>query len=488
MKKRIFGVLRCIIFMSILIASLYYINKVLVTKDTAENSNWPCTSSYHQFYKMEKDSIDVLFLGSSVAVNAFSPQEIYNTYGIRSYNLGSTQQSIILSYFWLEEALRFQSPKAVVLDTRFLFDRDFNLPLNVSEGLVRKCMDPMQWSEVKCNAVKEICELDSSQEEISYYLTNVRFHTRWEELEEQDFVPEEYEKSELKGYYPLYVYGGKSYNTFNPGKDTKTKAPFQKNMATYLDRMVTLCKEHDIKLILVSLPGNAMNDKINNALTGYSKDKGIEFYNMCETKTYEKIGAKLPKENTLAHANLWGSIKLSNFIGGELKEKYGVPSVQDEQYECTKAYYEHIKKNCEIRHIDDTSEYLKALKDDHYTVLIAKSYESAKSLDKNILESLKELGLKKNFRKMEAFSYVAVIEPGKSVIEKTGKRDVVAYSGTIRDKNTMIEMSSNIYKNGTNSSIVINGHDYCRPESALTVVVYDNELRKVIDIRTIHGE
>ena len=481
MKKRIFGVLRCIIFMSILISSLYLINKFLVPKYTSADTSWPTTSSYEQFYKMEKNSIDVLFLGSSVAVNAFSPQEIYNTYGIRSYNLGSEQQSIILSYFWLKEALRFQSPKVVVLDTKFLFDWGRNLPLNVREGLVRKCMDPMQWSEVKKEAVEEICELDPKQSESGYYLTNIRFHTRWEELEEQDFVPDEYDRSELKGYSPIGGSGVKGYKTFKPGTDTESKEPFHENMGQYLDRMTALCKENGISLILVSIPGNTMNDSINNVLTDYAKQKEIDYYNLCEEENFKKLGAKLPKESPVGHANLWGAIKLSDFIGGELKEKYNVPAVQDEQYERTKDYYEHVKKNCELQLIEDINEYLKAIKDDHYTILISKSKNSTKGLNKEIIGNLKALGLKKNLRKMEDFSYLAVIEPGKGVVEKYERENAVAYSGTIRDRSTLIEMTSNIYQVGTSSSIIIDGEDYCDGSAGITVVVYDNDMRKVID-------
>ena len=116
MKKHIMGFVRSILFLAILFTSLFYINTMLRPKYTPKNSSWP-TSGYYQFYKMREHSVDVLFLGSSVTVNAFSPQEIYNKYGIRSYNLGSEQQSPICSYYWLKEALRFQKPQVVLLDT-----------------------------------------------------------------------------------------------------------------------------------------------------------------------------------------------------------------------------------------------------------------------------------------------------------------------------------------------------------------------------------
>ena len=159
MKEQIKNIFKCVLFLLILLCSLTAINKVLVPKYILKNSTWPTTSSYRQFYKMEPNSIDVLFFGSSVCVNAFIPQEIYNDYGIRSYNLGSEQQSIFLSYYWLKEALRSQKPQVVVLDTKFMWDLHPENPINTTEGLTRKCLDPMHYSDVKKEAVHNLCEL-----------------------------------------------------------------------------------------------------------------------------------------------------------------------------------------------------------------------------------------------------------------------------------------------------------------------------------------
>lgn len=49
-----------------------------------------------------------------------------------------------------------------------------------------------------------------------------------------------------------------------------------------------------------------MNDAINNTLTSYANQKGIDYYNFCENDMYHSIGAILPRENMIRHANLWG--------------------------------------------------------------------------------------------------------------------------------------------------------------------------------------
>lgn len=481
MRKHVLNITRCVMFLLILAVSIYFINQVLMPKFILKNSVWPTTSSYNQFYKMEENSIDVLFLGSSVVVNAFSPQEIYNEYGIRSYNLGSEQQSIFLSYFWLKEALRFQHPQVVVLDTRFLFTLHPEDPINTDESLTRKCLDPMKWSSVKREAVSALCKIDEKQSEISYYLTNIRFHTRWSELTEYDFMSDEYQSSELKGYSPIWIYGAETYLTFTSTGDKETKQEMHEIMQEYLDKTVELCKREGITLVLVSLPGNPMNDAYNNTLTSYSQENGIDYYNMCETELFNSIGATLPIENIVDHENLWGAIKMSQYVGNLLAKTYNVAAVKDDQYENTKEYYEHIKKNCELPHITDINMYLQTINDEHYTIFIAAKFEAANGLTDEIISNLQALGLSFNLAGKPGWSYAAVISFENGISESLTAIEPAILSGSIRNKSTFYTIKSGGHLSGIESSIIIDGAEQCRNTVGLNFVVYDNYLMEVVD-------
>ena len=99
MKRFMKYVLKCILFAGIVTGLLLAVNEKMKPVYTYRNSNWPTTSTFRQFYKMERDSVDVLFFGSSFAVNAFDPQVIYDETGLRSYSLSSEQQSPFISYY-----------------------------------------------------------------------------------------------------------------------------------------------------------------------------------------------------------------------------------------------------------------------------------------------------------------------------------------------------------------------------------------------------
>lgn len=484
--KHIKSVIRSAVFLSLLVSSLLAINKVLIPKFTLKNSLWPTTSTYLQFYDMEKNSIDVLFIGSSVVVNAFIPQEIYNEYGIRSYNLGSEQQSIYLSYYWLKEALRFQSPKAVVLDLRFMWNYHPENAINTVESLTRKCLDPMKWSYVKREAVHNVCGLDDSQSELSYYLTNIRFHSRWSSIQEYDINYEMIDTSPLKGYSPTTDKGPDSYDTYEQN-DTSATMEFTPLMQEYLDRIVTLCKENNISLILIDLPGNAMDDAINNTHTAYAERNGIEYYNLCSTEHFNQIGAILPEENVIEHENIWGAIKTSRYIGTILRDQYGIEPVHDDQYETTREYYEQTKNSSNLVRITDQAEYLKALNNPNLAVFMSAHGNAAAVFNnEEVKNGLSSLGLKCKFVDAPGNSYIAAIISGE-VSEEESSAEQLSYIGSFRNRHSIYTLRSSGKNLNPSSSIIIEGEQCTRYMTGLNIAVYDLNTYKIIDKVTFQG-
>lgn len=479
MKKKIAGFIRALIFLSILCISLYYINQILLPKNLYQNSSWPTTSSYHQFYEMEEDSIDVLFLGSSVVVNAFAPQELYNNYGITGFNLGSEEQSILLSYFWLKEALRFQSPKAVVLDTRYLFTQHVADPVNTAEPMIRKCIDPMKWSSVKMEAVRDICSIDERQSLASYYLTNIRFHERWTELDEYDLQLGKSKSAQLLGFGPLTTYGSDSYDAFILC-DTESTVDMDEIMRIYLDKMVALCQENGIDLILLSLPGNTMYDGVHNCLQNYAREHEIAYLNLCEMNHYNQIGAQLPLENVVNHGNIWGAVKLTNYIGAFLQSEYALESHTDVQWENTNDYYMQVVKDCNLTRTYNLEEYLNKINDPNYTIYMATRDEGVPVLSDSVKMYLANLGIVNDFTEGAGNSYYAVISPGKDIIEETGEEKIYV-KGSLPDTDVIYEITSGGWKSNITSSIVLNGTDYSRDCGGMHFVVYDNIRQMVVD-------
>ncbi len=197
MKKHLRFIGRGLLFIFILSLCIGNVNAVFVGK--RKNASNATTVTYNKFYQMEENTVDVLFLGSSHAMNTYIPQELYERYGIRGYNLGCPCQSMIVSYFWLKEALRRQSPKVVVLDMYFVYKRFHEKVINELEPDIREAFDPMEFSPVKAEAIHTICKIDDTMGSVlSYYLPLLRFHERWKGLTETDFW--EKDRGGVSGY------------------------------------------------------------------------------------------------------------------------------------------------------------------------------------------------------------------------------------------------------------------------------------------------
>lgn len=341
MKKHWKFICRCMVFICILCICLKYIFQLIVPKFFLENT-WPTTSTYLGFYKIEKNTTDVLFFGSSHAASFFIPQELYNNYGITSYNLGCEQQNLVTSYFWLKEALKYQNPKAVVLECYILFTYNGEEILNTAESCTRKAFDYMEWSETKMEAVKTICGLDNKQSLLSYYFPNIRYHTRWTGLNENDFKLKEMGNHyELKGYAPLVTCGGRQdFLPFEKQTETINSASMVSLMKEYLEKITNLCKKEDIPLILVKNPSTAGTAEKNITIQKYADENGLLYIDFNEKTLYEKINYNFSEDNADdGHGNIWGGIKITNYIGEVLKNQFGIEEKTDWQWEETKEYY-----------------------------------------------------------------------------------------------------------------------------------------------------
>lgn len=333
------------IFLLLLLLCVRFVN-ILLTPKYFYTNDWPTTSTYVGFYQMERETIDVFFLGSSHAVSGFSPQQLYNEYEIRSYNLGCEQQNLVTSYYWLKEALRYQTPEVVVLDTYLLFPQENVGPLNSIEGCTRKAFDFMKWSPIKIEAINQICSIDTTQDKLSYYMPNVRYHTRWSELDKEDYSSlAMFTRYELKGYSMLKKESGiKDFCPFE-GNAVAGKEEILEYMEDYLLEIIELCDKNDIQLLLVKTPCIYETKERYQATKVIADIYSIPFYDFNEKDIYKDLGYCMERDNyDSGHANAKGAKKLTAYIGNLLIKEFGVTQQQDIQWEQTKQYYDMISK------------------------------------------------------------------------------------------------------------------------------------------------
>ncbi len=124
-----------------------------------ESSSFVLRDKYNSEYVLGFEdevpyTLDVLFLGSSMSYRQIYPLELWNEFGIASYNLGSSEQIIPLSYYILQHALRTQKPKVVVVDMGMCIVEKKNF----SDARLHQVWDNLSWSKSKYESIQDLAE------------------------------------------------------------------------------------------------------------------------------------------------------------------------------------------------------------------------------------------------------------------------------------------------------------------------------------------
>lgn len=486
MKKRILFIFKLIVFAAIIIVILTFVTKVVMEK-SYYGDGFPNTATFEGLYDLEPESVDVIFLGSSHGANGFIPQVLYDNYGLTGYNLSCGQQNLLVSFYWLKEALRFQRPKVVVLDTYMLYEYTMSEALNTPETATRQAMDPMKWSINKVRAVRAIASLDSNQSIESYVFPIERYHSRWTELSKEDFTFNELKKrNELMGYAYSEAKTGNTYEGLSIGEEDKP-AYILDNMRKYLDEIVWFCDTNDMKLVLVKTPALQETAGRYLATKEYADQNNIPFIEMNFPENLAAMGFDFAEDmSSGGHANIVGAAKITDYLGDHLVTQYDLTgNEKDAQWKKNHDYYDKVMQNLKIKECTDELQYAKYISNPTNVTLIAVN-SSVSGLEDSILaKELEKMGLR---TRMEfGDSFYAVIEDG-SVIQEHKTGEIASYDGILMDGLLDFHIRSegvSTLKEGC--SIMFDDVEYAKNRKGYNIVIYDKETHNVIDSMWFDG-
>ncbi len=267
------------------------------------------------FYAEPENSLDLVFIGSSNLFSTINPAVLWREYGITSYVFGANEQNLPLSYYYTKEALKHQSPQAVVLDVFYC-----NFPGMQREAVVRTNLDDMPWD---FNKLEAIWNNVPTGERASYLLPIIKYHDRWNDLSKQDFTV-------YRGRNPY-----KGWSPFEGQEDGYTKSPeeiaavmersaLEEEAVAWLDRIAACCEENGAELILLKTP----NDDLICLPTqdgGYEEVAGQAYYNAVADLAYER-GLSFLNLNCImqgrGHNDIADSQKVTSYFGSWFLETH----------------------------------------------------------------------------------------------------------------------------------------------------------------------
>lgn len=311
---------RSIAFIICTICAVILINYILehpfrpINTDTTVNS-------VRSFDAFPEDSFDVVVYGSSHAWCGIDMGMLDEKYGIPGYNYGCAWQHVNTTKLFLQDSLRYHTPKVVILETDMLTsplaDTDMCGEIYYSKGVGA--------GKEKWDYLRQ-CFGNKPSRYIGYFLPTVVFHDNWKELTAESFMENSNDHDFVKSRGYL---GSSSIEPVTVGNYRDfSQEPMPEDTLQILDQMVEICRQRGITVILCTMPfGDSYEYPYGEAVKAYAEQNNLCYINYCEKVDELNIDCDNDFRNA-EHLNDYGAEKVTNDMGQYLRDKLGLGAKQ----------------------------------------------------------------------------------------------------------------------------------------------------------------
>lgn len=271
---------------------------------------------------------DVIFIGDSHTVNGIYPMELYEDYGIASYNLSGIGNTLPVSYWIMQLAMDRMTPKVVVLGVK---DVDYVEKLTASSGDLHTSFDVFPLDRLKTQAILDLTDNPLAADDDGnlfsemrpeYLFPFIKYHARWKELSPADFEPT---TSVQKG--GTMVVGLSEPREYEITEDVG----FENDGYgyAYLRKAIEYCQSRNIPIVLVNVPYPATyNDQVGEHYVKYiAEEYDVPFIDFVYMDYVVDYGTDM--YDSFSHLNPSGARKVTDYLGKYLKEHYDLPDWRD---------------------------------------------------------------------------------------------------------------------------------------------------------------
>ncbi len=513
-KKNMHKTFPAIAFVVIGILLFLSIQKILVHKwsEYRQDSETPGFKFSELDELRGKGEIQAFFLGASGIGYSIDPMQIYRDHKIATFNLYSAGQRINGSYFLAKKVIDEFHPKVIFLDISSLFWDFYN------DSFYHIILDNTPFSIDKFKFALEFARLDTGDYDLNRLkealIPFYAYHSRWAVLKDYDFVRKSNYNLFQKGYYlnnriVPYIFDPEFMNSIanimmhhigytRVFSETGNKIEattsslydsqiYEKNIS-YLEKIISLCENKGVRLILIKIPSISVIEKYSSAWTENKSDMvkklavnyNIPFLDLLYDHDLD-LNLETDSMDGGIHLNHNGAVKVSDFVGNYLKNLPGIEMKRHEEYEKDLSIHEKVLEAANLQSVYYFTDYLKTIRNlSGKTVIFSVSDDMRRELDKTDISLLQSLGFKADFADMKYNnSYIAVIRDGVVEYESVSNRRI-EYSTEIGNKIPCNITSSGWYT-GSESTIVIDGTDVSVGGRGINIAVFDNESELVLD-------
>ncbi len=337
--------LRSVAFLLVLCAVIY------VLCDLFEHENALMSRRYETFYDLEKNTVDGIIVGTSGIDRYWMAAKAYDDHGMTVYPLSTDSQPAWLVTEVIDEALKYQDPKLVIIDIR-----PFASTPGAGNGIqpeiaTRRLIDAMNFTSINrlqaiFKSVDTLKEIDPETEAnaLDLYFSFIKYHSRWSE---NNFSFDEMKvfTSKYMGFYILEYASVKSMKNFPKAKKTDIRSPLDPVCENALDDLLEYLKDKDFEVLFLNTPHymptyeagrtNTVCDKIEEA--------GFKYLNYTMSDKLLNVNRDYYDDG---HVNYYGAVTFTDMFANYLLENYDFTDYRDNEKVARdwEGKYENIKE------------------------------------------------------------------------------------------------------------------------------------------------
>ena len=430
---------------------------VLIKTDKILYVKWLSNETYYKDIT-EPKNVDVLFLGTSRFGITFRPLYIFETYGVTSYNLGTSGQPYAIT----ELLLKKYKPKYAVVDVSVLLWSD----------KLRKEIDLVNLFPIYERL--SVSRYLFGSEYKTKINTLFKYHYRWHDLKQQDFNNKKYKYAKGAWLFPniFQTYTG-SINI----PDNSYDYHFEKQ----IQKILSIANTNYIKIIFVIQTNIADNREYHRQFITYAEKNNLEYIDYNNKKIMEELNLDYTRDMIdRSHLNIIGSYKVMDHLIPYMIKKYHLKDHRDDpKY---KSWYDDIIKYNRVMNKlgiikqNNLNQWFNLAFYDNYTMLISTNGDNVLNrLPQSMKDKFKSLGLNKFETDKKNQKYAAIIDNNQVFFEEVSDKKV-EYKGRMKNLVNLL-VSSEFNK----ANINVSGKPRAKNRYGINFVIYDKVNREIVD-------
>lgn len=281
---------------------------------------------YKDFFAQE-ENFDVLFFGNSHVMNGVLPLELWDKYGIVSYNLANHGSRMASNYWILRNALEYTTPKVVVVDSCMFLTTEKTSP---SFSYMHRAFDAFPMTPTKLRAIMDLLDEEvvipeeqlqemedrEPHTKIGLLWDYSVYHARWNRLERRDFEPGR--NTEKGAIVMRQIYTGEWGDDIDPSVRFECGTVGE----VYFRKIIEECRARGIEVLLTYLPmgTNAACLLESHWAEDIAEEYGLNYVNFFEL---DVVNAAMDYCDQ-GHLNISGARKVTDYLGSILINNYPV--------------------------------------------------------------------------------------------------------------------------------------------------------------------